>query len=434
MTPNPDFDEKTHNFDTATLLFLTNPNIVDIEDEAEEEVQDTREEEEVKNIIPIQEIEQQQPQQPEQEVPRSNARPAQEERNPGTNPRRLKVFGPGRARNENATPELEIIPKRPEEALFESVSQKIESPLDAIKIESPLDAITIETARPETARPETAADESAQKRRPQFNGSRRRLPSTSFSSTLAPRIEVASEPADRPRSNANSIFNARSKSRARPGQTTPTTTATTPTEPTTTTTTTTTTFFLEEILETETPEVFLVPLTEIPVFQEPQTPAPAPVPSILSQLPVQPIRNTFVIPQQPQEEEEEVEEEVVPLPPRQPPPQPHRQPQPQQNRAPVQQNFNRAPVQPNHRVPLTQQQQDAPRTRAPAPVTTTKSVASDYEYFYEYEDGTSAVVPAPKPVKTIDDYDLVPLSQKVKHLCIIRYLPTLESRCILVMG
>jgi hypothetical protein len=180
-----------------------------------------------------------------------------------------------------------------------------------------------------------------------------------------------------------------------------------------------------EIFETQTPEVFLVPLTEIPAFEEPQSPPSSPVPSILSQLPVQPIRNSFAIPK---EEEEEV---VRPRqPPQRPPVQqkqnpPQRQPIQQQPQPQQQQN------QEQHRVPILQQLQpvEPPRTRAPLlprPVTTPQSVSSsDYDYVYEYEDGTSAVAPAPKPVKTIDDYDLVPLSQKV----ILKYIFSQICKC-----
>ncbi len=130
---------------------------------------------------------------------------------------------------------------------------------------------------------------------------------------------------------------------------------------------------------------------------------------------VQPLRTTFTIPR----DEPEITEPIPrpappPPPPRQPapPPPPPRQPV-QPHRQPVQQ-------QQQHRVPILQQLQpvEAPRTRAPVvakPVTTpAPSSSTDYEYVYEYEDGSSVVAP-PKPVKFIDDYDLVPLSQKVKQ-------------------
>jgi hypothetical protein len=95
---------------------LTNPNIVDIEDEEEvnEDVKDDRDED-VKNIS-----QQQHDEEPAEILPR---KPVQAERNPGSTPRRLTVLSQGRARNENAQPELDLVQKRPEEALFESISK-----------------------------------------------------------------------------------------------------------------------------------------------------------------------------------------------------------------------------------------------------------------------------------------------------------------------
>jgi hypothetical protein len=55
--------------------------------------------------------------------------PKQPERSPATTPRRLTILASGRNRSENHLPEVELVPKRPEEALFESISKGNKVPI-----------------------------------------------------------------------------------------------------------------------------------------------------------------------------------------------------------------------------------------------------------------------------------------------------------------
>lgn len=258
---------------------------------------------------------------------------------------------------ENSEPEIApLIPaiqkQRPEEALFESVSKNKQQ------------------------------DEDVKDERVLLDG-RRRLPhNENPSARLIP---------ERPKSGNILADRSRSRSRNQPKP------SLIPSRPTTTTTTTTTTLktsttaleeFPEEVaFETE------APLALLPVLPTSTPPQELPIFVPDSSLPLQTPIQTQVLVSRPK---------VAPRPAPNQNAQPvHRQPQVRYNL------LNRCIYFTNHLNLFIQFE----RPRPPVSSQTSTTSSPEYEYYYEYEDGTPAVAP---PVKSIDDYDLVPLTSKVK--------------------